>query len=177
MKQFLNSLIASITIACLFSACTQDATPISTGTKITLRNTLQVAADSSMGGTGGIEKSVESVLGVPENTFVRSASVGNGIEFDDFLGGLYDIDFSENEIKYTLVAAPNDPTFSAFFRTLEPGTFDRYYITFNENHNINSATSSDSSTSLKVISPNEVMIEIGEGFNFNSGTTFVISLE
>lgn len=171
-------IIANLFLLSAFSSCTgEDSTPIPTGTQVTVNNTLQVAADTSMGGTGGVEMPVEAVLKVPVNTFVLSATVGSGIEYDDFLGGLYDIDISETEIKYTLVAAPNDPLFGAFFRTLEPGTYDRYYLKFAEEHGIKSGVSSDSAVSFSVRSSKEVLVEIGEGYNFNSGTTFTITLE
>jgi len=165
-----------LSVGILF-ALTSCSDPIKTGTNVTVRNTLQTAADPSQGGTSGVETPVEVILGVPDGTFILSAEIGDGIEFDNYLSGLYDIDLSAEAITFTLVAAADDPIYSNFFRTIEPGTFDRYYFTFDDNHKIESGSSSNGSVALNIVSDSEVMVQISEGFDFNPGTTFTINLE
>lgn len=162
-------------LALFATSCKKE--PIKAGTDVTVTNTLQIAADPSMGGTGGVETPVETILGVPDGTFILTSEIGDGIEFDDYLSGLYDIDLSEEAITFTLVADANDPIYSGFFRTIEAGTFDRYYFKFAEDQKIASGSSNNSSVALNVISDDEVMVEISEGFSFNPGTTFTVSLE
>lgn len=158
----------------VLSACSD---PIKSGSNVTVRNTIQLAADPSQGGTGGVETTIEDLFGAPAGTYIISAEVGDGIEFDNYLENLYDIDLSEEAITFTLVAEANDPTYSNFFRIIEAGTFDRYYFTFDDAHKIASGSSSNSSVGLNVISDTEVVVEIGEGWDFNPGSTFTISLE
>ena len=164
-----------VLFASLFSSCTKD-NPILTGATVSVSNTLETATDPSMGGTGGVETPIETILGVPAGSLTATATVSEGIEFKDYLEGLYDIDLSENEITFTLVAASDHPFYSAFFRTIEPGTFDRYYLEFTDTHNIESWSSTDGATSLSILSDNEILVTIGEGFSFNPGSTFTISL-
>lgn len=164
----------------LFISCDDDGNaviPITNGSVVEIRNTLQIAADPNQGGTGGAELPVETVLGAPEGTYNLSSTVSsNGIEFDDYLEGLYDININENEITFTLVAAIDDPIYSNFFRTIEEGTFDRYYLTFSDGHNISSSSSSSASAMLNIISTNEIVVVIGEGWDFNPGSTFTLTL-
>jgi hypothetical protein len=165
-------------VSLAFASCNKDdeTTPIQLDSQITVSNTLQTAAAPIMGGTGGIETPIETIFGLPEGTYTISTAISNGIEFQGYLDGLYDIDLSENQITYSLVAAPDHPIYANFYRTIEANTFDRYYFEFQEAHNITSATSSNSSVNLNILSDNRIVIEIGEGFDFNPGTTFTINL-
>lgn len=180
MKQ-IHLLFLVLLTSTLFIACDNDdddnTSPISIGATVNVRNTLQTSADPSQGGTGGVEVPIEAIVGVPDGTFELSATVFDGIEFDNYLNNLYDIDLSADAITFTLVADANDPFYSAFFRTIEAGTFDRYYLSFPDGHNINSASPDNQSVSLEIISANEVVVVIGEGWNFNPGSTFTITLE
>ncbi len=151
--------------------------PIQNGASVEIRNTLQTAADPSQGGTGGAELPVETILGQPTGTFELSSTVSDAIEFDDYLEGLYDVNLSENSIRFDLVAASDHPIYSNFFRTIEAGTLDRYYLTFPNGHNIQSASSNHSSVSLNITSTTEVVVVIGEGWNFNPGSSFTLTLE
>ena len=160
----------------LFSCSDDDTTPIDNGESVTIRNTLQTAADTSVGGTGGTEVPIETILGVTAGSLQLTATVSNAIEFDNYLNNLYDVDISENAITFTLVADANDPFYSSFFRTIEAGTFDRYYLTFADGHNISSFTTSNNSASLVINSSTEVIVVIGEGWNFNPGSTFTLTL-
>ena len=173
---------ALLFIGCLFvitilSSCDKDdEAPTFLNSEVEISNTLETAADPSMGGTGGVETPIETILGLPAGTFIISVAVDDGIEFNDYLDGLYDIDLSENQISYNLVAPADHPIYSNFFRTIEANTFDRYYFKFSSNHNISSSNSNNSSVSLIIISDDEILIEIGEGFNFNPGSSFNITL-
>lgn len=80
-------------------------------------------------------------------------------------------------ISFELAAAADDPTYSDFFRTIEAGTTDRYYLTFDEAQNVSEYTSDNSSVKLRIDSEKVLVVEIGEGFNFNPGTAFTITLK
>ena len=160
-----------------FTSCDkEEENPIFLNSEVSISNTLQTAADPSLGGTGGIETPIETIFGLPTGTFTLTTTVNGGVEFKDYLDGLYDIDLSENQITYELVAPADHPVYSNFFRTIEADTFDRYYFNFKEKHNIKSATSNNTSVSLSIISDTEIVIEIGEGFDFNPSSTFIINL-
>ncbi|MFT5823058.1 MAG: hypothetical protein ACI8ZM_004317 [Crocinitomix sp.] len=156
-------LIASVS----FTSCNK----IKSDTKITVTNTLQTEA-----GTGGVELPIETIFVAPEGSLAADAALSDAIEFKTFLG-LYDIDLSKNTIIFNLVATADDPTYSPFYRTLEAGTFDRYYFKFDQDHKIKSGESTDASTSLKVISDSEILVQIGEGYSYNPETTFTITLK
>ena len=176
--KFLSTILFLTTF--FFVACEDDGNdivnPIEIGSSVTIRNTLQTAADVSQGGTGEQEFPIEDIFGVPAGTFELTATVSDAVEFSNYLNNLYDVDLSRNTITFTLVASQNDPFYSSFFRIIEVGTFDRYYLTFPGGHNIESATSTNSSVSLNIISSNEVVVVIGEGWNFNPGSTFTLNL-
>lgn len=169
---FMGCLFASIAL----SSCDKEEDPSLLNLEVSVTNTLQTAADPSMGGTGGVETPIETILGLPAGTFILSTTVSGGIEFNDYLEGLYDIDLSENQILFNLVASADHPIYSNFFRTIEANTFDRYYFKFTDKHHVESFTSNNSSVSLSVLSEDELLVEIGAGFDFNPGTSFTISL-
>lgn len=158
----------------LFSCNKDEENATLINSEVTVRNTLQIAADPSIGGTGGIETPIETVFGLPDGALVETTKVNAGIEYQGYLDGLYDIDLSDEGISYNLVAPADHPVYSNFFRIIEANTFDRYYFSFDVNHNISSGSSSDSSVSLSIISDNEIMVQVGEGFNFNPGSSFTI---
>ncbi|MFK7807743.1 MAG: hypothetical protein AB8F74_08105 [Saprospiraceae bacterium] len=171
---FINLLL----VAFLLTSCGDDDNqPTVLDAQVTISNTLQTAADPSQGGTGGQETPVEVVFGAPAGTFTITATVGDNLEFNDYLDGLYDINISEDQISYDLVAPADHPIYSNFFRTIEANTFDWYYFNFDDNHNISSGDATNSSVSLNVISDTEILVVIGEGFDFNPGTSFEINLK
>jgi len=89
----------------------------------------------------------------------------------------FKIDISEDAISFKLVAAANDPTYSSYYRTLEAGTHDRYYLSFDNAQNVTGfSSSSSSSVNLRMDSDKILVVEIGEGFNFNPGSMFTIQL-
>ena len=89
---------------------------------------------------------------------------------------LFDINISEDSIAFEVIAPANDPTFGSLFRILEAGTFDRYYFTFDEAQNVNGFSSSNPSVNLRIDAPNVLVVEIGEGYDFNPDQAFTISL-
>jgi len=173
----LLALITSI----VFISCKNDddsnevILPLTNGQVINVRNTLQIEADASQGGTGGEEVPVEVIFNAPAGQYNLSSTISENIEFDDYLEGLYDIDFTTNSVTFNLVADANHPIYQNFFRIIEANTFDRYYFTFTEGHNIGSFTSSNPSATLNILSNNEIVVEIGEGWDFNPGSNFTIT--
>lgn len=156
----------------LFSSCTkEEKPPINSGASVTVTNTFQGTAQ-----TGGVEKTIEDVFGLPANALASTATIADAVEFPNYLLGLYDIDIDESMISFDLVAAANDTTYGSFFRTIEAGSKDRYYLTFDEAQNVSGFSSDNSSVNLRMDSDKVLVVEIGEGFNFNPGTSFSITL-
>lgn len=149
-----------------------DKTAINSGAKVTVTNTIQ-----SQALTGGTEAPIEAAFMVDEGSLAATNTVTDAVEFPAYLLGLYNIDISENAIDFELVAPQDDPTYSGFFRTIEAGTYDRYYLTFEEAQNVTGFTSTNSSVNLRIDSDKVLVVEIGEGYDFNPGTTFTINLK
>ena len=152
------------------------------GANITLRNTLE---------EGNPETAFPILFGEAEDAFDEQAQLSydnpefatalaqNGVEFMGNtvdLSGLYRIDITGNSIKFRLLPEANDPFWQFVFGVFPAGKFDRYYLTFDQPHNITSFSSSNSSVSLRVDSPTVVVVEITEGYSMNPGTSFNISL-
>lgn len=170
-----NYLVWSILISIpFFVSCNGDnpTPPVIFGSTVTVTNTFQSTAF-----TNGSEDPVEALFQVPEGSLAATATVSESVEFPAYLLNLYDIDIEESSISFTLVAEVDDPTYKDLFRTLEAGTIDRYYLTFDEAQNVAGFSSNNSSVNLRIDSDKILVIEIGEGFNFNPGTTFTISLD
>ena len=155
------------------TSCKDDdpLNPLNIGAVVTVTNTLQSNAVTS-----GVETAIEPLFGLAEGDLAATSTISEAIEFPAYLLGLYDIDISESSISFELVAEVDDPNYSAFFRTLEAGTVDRYYLTFEDAQNVSGFSSTDSSVNLRIDSDKILVIEIGEGFNFNPGSTFTITL-
>lgn len=157
-----------------FSSCSDDEEvilPITLGSSVTVSNTFESAAI-----TNGAELAIEELFQVPAGSLAAVANVGAAVEFPAYLLNLYDIDLSANSITFTLVAQAGDPTYGNLFRTLETGTTDRYYLTFDADQNVAGFTSNNPSVTLRIDSNQILVIEIGEGFDFNPGSTFTITL-
>ncbi len=168
----LNFSILSLFAALLtFSSCSDDPA-ITTGSSVTVTNTFQSTAF-----TMDAELDIEGLFMAPAGSLAASATVGEGVEFSNYLLNLYDIDIDENSIAFTCVAQSDDPTYGTLFRILEPNTFDRYYFTFAEAQNVNGFSSSNSSVNLRVDSDNVLVVEIGEGYDFKPGQNFTITLD
>ncbi len=167
-------LVLSVVSMVLFSSCNDDETtnPISLGASVTATNTFTGIAQ-----TNSVETTIEDFFGQPAGVLAATATISDsGVEFPGYLLGLYDIDIDENSISFELVAQADDPTYMNFYRTIEAGTTDRYYLTFDEAQNVNGFTSSNDSVNLRIDSDRILVVEIGEGFSFNPGSTFTISL-
>lgn len=166
-------LLISIFSVGFLTSCNDDddKTPINAGASVTVTNTLQ--ADAT---TNGVETTIEDLFMMAEGALAATATISEAVEFPGYLLGLYDINIDENTISFELVAPIDDPTYSSFYRTLEAGTTDRYYLTFTEAQNVKSFSSSNSSVSLRLDSDKVLVVEIGEGFSFNPGSAFTITL-
>ena len=174
----LNSLF----IALLFSvftltSCSDDddnnsvTSPIALGSTVTVTNTFQSTAF-----TNDVELAIEDLFMMDAGALASTATVTDDVEFSAYLLGLYDINISGNSITFEVVAEANDPTYGDLFRVLEADTFDRYYFTFNEAQNVNGFTSSNANVNLRIDSANVLVIEIGEGYDFNPDQSFTITL-
>ena len=165
-------LVLSLTT---FIACDNDddnpSVPLTFGSSVTVTNTFE-----SVAFTNGAEQAIEDLFQVPAGSLAATANVGDAVEFSAYLLGLYDIDMDENSISFEVVAQAGDPTYGDLFRTLEAGTTDRYYLTFENAQEVNGFTSSNASVSLRIDSDKVLVVEIGEGFDFNPGSTFTITL-
>ncbi len=73
-------------------------------------------------------------------------------------------------------AAKSNQVIASLFRTIEVGTFDRYYFTYSKDHNFESVESDHSSVSASIVSDTEIKVEVGEGFVFGPNSSFVITL-
>lgn len=170
-SNFTLMFLAGILITSCNSKVDEIQMPIKSGTSVTVTNTFTGTAQ-----TNGVETTIEDFFGQPAGSLAASATVSTAVEFSAYLLGLYDIDISTDRIDFVLVAAADDPTYIDFFRTLEAGTTDRYYLTFDEAHEIDSFTSNDPSVTLRIDSNSMIVVEIGEGFSFNPGSSFSITL-
>ncbi len=174
MKQlkinFWTLLILSIVF--VTSCSDDDDYPIIEGSNVTVSNTFQ---SSSI--TAGVETTIEELFQMDAGSLAASASIAEAVEFPAYLLGLYDIDIDDSSISFDLVAPADDPTYGSLFRTLEAGTVDRYYLTFDEAQNVSGFTSSTSAVNLRIDSDRVLVVEIGEGFSFNPGSSFTITLE
>lgn len=178
----LNSLLIALFFSAIgLTSCSRDddnnrdtqetMPPIALGSSVTVTNTFQSTAF-----TMDAELPVEDLFMMPSGALAATANVGAAVEFPAYLLNLYDIDINENTISFDVVAEANDPTYGDLFRVLEPATFDRYYLTFDSAQNVNGFTSSNSSVNLRIDSANVLVVEIGEGYDFNPSQSFTITL-
>ncbi|MEO1218546.1 MAG: hypothetical protein AAFY45_33760 [Bacteroidota bacterium] len=167
------AILATLFLILLFTSCEEDtpSIPIALGSSVTVTNTFE-----SIAFTNGTEEAIEDLFQLPAGSLASRANVGEAVEFSAYLLGLYDIDITESSISFEVVAQVGDSTYGNLFRTLEAGTTDRYYLTFDKSQNVNGFSSNNSSVGLRIDSDNILVVEIGEGFDFNPGTTFEITL-
>ena len=152
----------------MFTACSK----IKFDSSVTVTNTFQSTAF-----TNGAEMPIEELFQVAAGSLAATATVSDDIEFSAYLLGLYDINIDKDEITFEVVAQEGDATYGDLYRVLEAGTFDRYYLTFDEEHRVDGATTSDAAVNLRIDSDKILVVEIGEGFDFKPGASFTITLE
>jgi len=183
----LNKLLVLLLLgAVMFSSCGDDddeIKPLTEGVNITLRNTLQ--------DPGEPEVTYPSLFGAADHAFDEMGTLSNTtIEFATALAqagtavgdinGLYEIDFTENNISYTVLPELTDPFWGGFaeiFGVIPDGKTDRYYFTFIEEHNITNFSTSATGVNLRTDSNNVIVVEIGAGFDVQPGASFTIDLE
>ena len=158
------------------ASCDKDEdnaeSPVELGSRVTVTNTFQSTAF-----TNGTELAIEDLFQVSAGSLAVTSNVSDNVEFPAYLLNLYDIDIDENSITFEVAAASDDPTYGDLFRILEPDTFDRYYFTFDEPQNVKSFSSSNASVNLRLDSANVLVVEIGEGYDFNPDQAFTITLK
>jgi len=176
MKKIISFLLFTLFFMADSSA---QSPPLTEGTDITLRNTLQ--------DPGEAETTYSGLFGLADDAFDEFATLSNtDVEFATALAqaetpfgdisGLYEIDLTENSIEFTALPDENDPFWTNVFGTFPAGKFDRYYFTFSEPHNITSATSDNASVNLRIDSETVIVVEISEGYDLMPGISFSISL-
>ena len=168
----LNFILLGLIFSLLtLTSCSDDDDQIISGSSVTVTNTFQSTAF-----TMDAELAIEDLFMQPAGALAATATVGSGLEFDNYLLNLYDIDIDENSISFTCVAEQDDPNYGTLFRVLEPATFDRYYFTFADAQNVSGSSSSNSSVNLRIDSDKVLVVEIGEGYDFKPGQNFTITL-
>jgi len=159
--KFSNILTVAL-IALLFTSCSKD--PITKDVSVTLKNTLEKPDFP------GFET---------EADFGEAATkmVSDEVEFAAFVG-IYDIDVDESSITFSMSdAAKANEMISGLFRTIEEGTFDRYYFTFDEAQKFETVETDDANVTASVVSDKEIKVEVGAGFVFDADSRFVITLK
>ncbi len=153
--------------------------PLNEGVNITLRNTLQDPNEA--------EVTYASLFGQADDAYDEFATLSNSTsEFATALAqagtpagdisGLYNIDFTENSINFTVLPDNTDPFWANVFGLFPAGKVDRYYFTFSEPHNISSFSSDNSSLNVRIDSDTVIVVELTEGYNLQPGVTFNVTL-
>ena len=158
-----------------FMSCNREKgimPPIKNGVSVTINNTFQSIAFDLKD-----ETPIEDLFQVPPGSLYATALVSPALEFDNYLLNLYDVDIDERSITFEMAAEAGDPTYGSLFRTIEAGTTDRYYLNFSKPHNIRGFTVDNPSVNLRIDSETTLVVEIGEGFDFNPGVKFKIKLK
>ncbi len=177
----LNTIILFTLLGILtLSSCKKDEIPpLAEGVSITLRNTLQDPNEA--------EATYASLFMQADDAFDESATLSNsssefatalaqaGTALGD-ISGLYNIDFTESTINFTLLPTATDPFWQNVFGVFPADKFDRYYFTFNEPHNITGFSSTNSAVNLRIDSETVIVVEISEGYDMNPGISFSINL-
>jgi len=179
-----NKIIFLFIIGILaFSSCKKDdeenTPPLTEGIDITLRNTLQDPSEP--------ELTYASLFGQADDAFDEFATLSNSTsEFSTALAqagtplgdisGLYDIDFTENSIDFTVLPDDTDPFWVNVFGLFPAGKVDRYYFTFSEPHNISGFSSGNSSLNVRIDSDTVIVVELTEGYDLQPGVSFSVSL-
>ena len=178
-----NKIIFLFLIGILaFSSCKKDddnTPPLSEGTDITLRNTLQ--------DPGEAEVTYASLFGQADDAYDEFATLSNSTsEFPTALAqtgtpvgdisGLYDIDFTENSIDFAVLPDDTNPFWSNVFGLFPAGKVDRYYFTFSEPHNVTGFSSDNSSLNVRIDSDTVLVVELTEGYDLQPGVSFSVDL-
>ena len=155
--------------------------PLEEGLSIVMRNTLQDPgeaeatypslfrqADDAFDETGTLSNSTV------EFATALAQSPATGAPFD--ISGLYEIDFTEDSIAFTLLPDASDMFWMNVFGLFPADKFDRYYFTFSSPHNITGFTSDNSNLNLRIDSDTVVVVELSEGYDLQPGVSFEVDL-
>jgi len=154
--------------------------PLTEGLDITLRNTLQDPNEA--------EVTYASLFGQADDAYDEFATLSNSSsEFATALAqsgtpagdisGLYNIDFTENSISFTVLPDNTNPFWSNVFGLFPAGKVDRYYFTFSEPHNISGFSSDNSSLNVRIDSDTVIVVELAEGYDLQPGVAFSVTLK
>jgi hypothetical protein len=166
-----------------FASCNDDddnpKLPLAEGISITMRNTLQ--------DPGEAEATYASLFGQADDAYDEFATLSNSSsEFATALAqagtpagdisGLYNIDFTETSINFTVLPDNSDPFWSNVFGLFPAGKVDRYYFTFSEPHNITGFSSDNSSLNVRIDSDTVIVVELREGYDLQPDVVFSVTL-
>lgn len=166
----------------VFSSCNDDddmTLPLNEGVNITLRNTLQDPGED--------EVTYASLFGQVDDAYDEFATLSNSSsEFATALAqsgtpagdisGLYNIDFTESSINFTVLPDNTDSFWTNVFGLFPAGKVDRYYFTFSEPHNISGFNSDNSSLNVRIDSDTVIVVELTEGYDLQPNVAFSITL-
>ncbi len=153
--------------------------PLAEGVNITLRNTLQ--------DPGQPEATYPSLFGQADDAYDEFATLSNSTEeFPTALAqtgtpagdisGLYGIDFTQNNISFTVLPDNSDPFWSNVFGLFPAGKADRYYFTFSQPHGVTGFSSDNSNLNVRIDSDTVIVVELTEGYDLQPGVAFDVSL-
>lgn len=123
-----------------------------------------------------VENTIESVaFDFPEETPFGEqgpVAINATIEFAECCDGFYEVDLTGNQISMRWIGA------ESFARVIEEGTYDRYYFTFGEPVLASASTSSSSTLPVitTVLSPTELLVEVGPGMQVGAGFDALIDV-
>lgn len=157
----------------------EDILPLTEGVSITLKNTLQDPNEA--------EVTYPSLFGQADDAYDEFATLSNSTpEFATALAqagtpagdinGLYNIDFTETGISFTVLPDDTDSFWVNVFGLFPAGKTDRYYFTFSEPHNITGFSSDNSSLNVRIDSNTVIVVELSEGYDLQPGVSFSITL-
>ncbi len=147
--------LAKIEVARMNNVCEPG---VQFGTRVYIDNTYQ-----SIHETNGQELPVEDIYEYDESQVHLDASVTPNNEFEGYLGK-YNIDVSENNIFFSSIANDTNEPYPGYIRTLDYGSHDRYYFTFDEAHGIKNVSADNPYVTVSILSNTEILVELAEGY-------------
>jgi len=149
------------------------AIPLITGTAVTLSSTFQ-HPNITLGSEVPIEDQFPTA-----GPGTATATIGDGVEFENYAYDLFDIDMTENSITFTMVGDASNPYWNNLIGTpINANTYLRYYFALDGTHRITATSTTDQTANAFFSSSNELItVEISEGFSFMTGDSFRVNFE
>ncbi len=146
-----------------------DVQRIVIGSPISIACTYQ-----SISHTANVETDIEDVLMMPAGTFMLQATVDEAqIEFTNYLN-IYDINFTGNDLDFTIVSNISNPAIPDYFKVLEDGNSYRFYFTFGQPQLFSSVTSFDEGIEADYFD-RQLSIKISAGYDLSKGFSLSFS--